>query len=103
VYLVAALVFLSASYHAIRNTALEILFVGLSCAVVVVSILARSRSLLFVGTIGLIAYISDFIAEHFEHNLNAPVFLMIVGFVLIATGAIAVRINNRFISDMKSV
>lgn len=103
VYFVAAFVFLSAAYHAIRHTPVEALFVGLSCAVVVVSIPARSRSLLFVGTIGLIAYISDFIAEHFEHNLNAPVFLMIVGFVLIAIGGIAVRINTRFIREMKSV
>jgi hypothetical protein len=45
----------------------------------------------------LIAYIGYFIAEHFENNLNAPIVLMFAGFLLIAIGAAAVRINNRYI------
>jgi hypothetical protein len=45
----------------------------------------------------LIGYIGYFIAEHFENNLNAPIFLMFAGFLLIAIGAAAVRINNRYI------
>lgn len=99
VYFFASLIFLSASYDAIRHTSIEVLFVGLACGIIFASTVARSRSLLLVGTAALIAYISDFIAEHFEHNLSAPVFLMIVGFMLIALGAAAVRINNRFIKQ----
>ncbi len=97
VYFVAALLFLGAWYHALRHTAAEVLFVGLSCGVVFLSVVARSRSLLAVGTLGLIAYIGYFIAEHFEKNLSAPIVLMIAGFLLIAIGAAAVRINNRYI------
>ena len=96
-YFFGALLFLAACYHALRHTAVEVLFVGLSCAVVFLSIVARSRSLLAVGTLALIAYIGYFIAEHFENNLNAPIFLMFAGFLLIAIGAAAVRINNRYI------
>ena len=102
VYFVAAFAFLSASYHAVRHTAVEVLFVGLASAVIVLSTAARSRTLLLVGTAALIAYICDFIAEHFEHNLSAPLFVMIVGFVLIAMGAVAVRINNRFITQREA-
>jgi hypothetical protein len=97
VYFVAALLFLAAWYHVLRHTAIEVLFVGLSCVVVFLSIVARSRSLLAVGTMALIAYIGYFIAEHFENNLNAPIFLMFAGFLLIAIGAAAVRINNKYI------
>jgi hypothetical protein len=97
VYFFAALLFLTAWYHALRHTAIEVLFVGLSCAVVFLSVVARSRSLLAIGTLGLIAYIGYFIAEHFENNLNAPIVLMFAGFLLIAIGAAAVRINNRYI------
>lgn len=97
VYFFAALLFLSAWYHALRHTSIEVLFVGLSCSVVFLSIVARSRSLLAVGTLALIAYIGYFIAEHFENNLNAPIVLMFAGFLLIAIGAAAVRINNRYI------
>ena len=96
-YFVAALLFLGAWYHALRHTAAAVLFVGLSCGVVFLSVVARSRSLLAVGTLGLIAYIGYFIAEHFEKNLSAPIVLMFAGFLLIAIGAAAVRINNRYI------
>jgi len=99
VYFFAALLFLSASYHALRHTAVEVLFVGLACGVVFLSTVARSRSLLGVGTLALIAYIVNFIAEHFAHNLNAPLLLVFVGFVLIATGAAAVRINKTYIRE----
>jgi hypothetical protein len=97
VYFLAALLFLAACYHLLRHTAIEVLFVGLSCVVVFLSIVARSRSLLAVGTMALIGYIGYFIAEHFENNLNAPIFLMFAGFLLIAIGAAAVRINNKYI------
>ena len=63
------------------------------------STLARSRSLLLVGTLGLIGYLSDFIAEHFANNLNGPLLLMLVGFVLIGLGAAAITINIRYIKQ----
>ena len=96
-YFFAAVLFLAAWYHVLRHSDVEVLFVGLSCAVVFLSVVARSRSLLAVGTLALIAYIGYFIAEHFENNLNAPIVLMFAGFLLIAIGAAAVRINNRYI------
>ena len=97
VYFFAALLFLGAWYHVLRHTAIEVLFVGLSCVVVFLSIVTRSRSLLAVGTLALIAYIGYFIGEHFENNLNAPIVLMVAGFLFIAIGAAAVRINNKYI------
>ena len=97
VYFFGALLFLAAWYHVLRHTAIEVLFVGLACGIVFLSVVARSRSLLAVGTLGLIAYIGYFIAEHFENNLNAPIVLMFAGFLLIAIGAAAVRINNKYI------
>ena len=97
VYFFAALIFLGAWYHVLRHTAIEVLFVGLSCVVVFLSVVARSRSLLAVGTLALIAYIGYFIGEHFQNNLNAPIVLMVAGFLFIAIGAAAVRINNKYI------
>jgi Predicted membrane protein (DUF2157) len=97
VYFFASLIFLSASYHAIRHSAIDVLFAGLACGTIILSTVTRSRTLLAVGTLALIAYIGNFIAEHFEDNLNAPILLMIVGFLLIAIGAVAVRINNKYI------
>ena len=97
VYFFGALLFLAAWYHVLRHTAIEVLFVGLACGIVFLSVVARSRSLLAVGTLALIAYIGYFIGEHFANNLNAPIVLMVAGFLFIAIGAAAVRINNKYI------
>jgi hypothetical protein len=97
VYFFAALLFLAAWYHALRHSAIEVAFVAVSCMVVFLSIVVRSRSVLAVGTLALIAYIGDFIGEHFANNLNAPIVLMFAGFLLIAIGAAAVRINNKYL------
>ena len=77
---------------------MEKLFLGLACAVIVLATVARSRSLLAVGTVALIGYIADFIYQHFAENLGAPLVLMAIGLVFIGAGAAAVRINSRYIA-----
>lgn len=98
-YFFGAILVLGVSYDWLRNTPAEILFLGLSCLVIYVSTLARSRSLLLVGTLAMIGYIGHYIAMHFANNLNAPVLLMLMGFILIGMGAIAVQINNKYIKS----
>jgi len=99
IYFVGSALFLATSFDWVRHTIAEVLFLGLACGVIFLSTLARSRSLLLVGTLGLIGYLSDFIAEHFANNLNGPLLLMLVGFVLIGLGAAAITINNRYIKQ----
>jgi Predicted membrane protein (DUF2157) len=90
---------LIASYDWLRRTPIELLFMGLACGVIFLSTVARSRSLLFVGTVALIGYLSWYINEHFGNNLNAPLLLMLIGLVLIGLGALAVKINNAYITQ----
>ncbi len=96
-YLIGATSFLAAAYDTMRRTPIEPVFVGLACGVIFLSTVARSRSLLAVGTVALIGYIGDFINEHFSDSLAAPVLLMVFGFLLIGVGAAAVRVHNRYI------
>jgi hypothetical protein len=90
---------MAASYDWLHRTPIEPVFMGLACAMVGLSTVARSRSLLFVGTIALIGYLGAYISEHFSDNLNAPIILMLIGFVLIGLGAVAVKINNTYITQ----
>ena len=92
-------VFLSAAFDWLHHRPIEVLFLGLACGVIFLSTVARSRTLLLVGTVALIGYIGDFIAEHFAHNLNAPLIVMLAGFLLIGLGVVAVQINNRYIKQ----
>ena len=96
-YFFGSVVFLTAAFDWLRHTPIEALFLGLACGVIFLSTVTRSRTLLLVGTLALVAYIGDFIAEHFAHNLNAPLAVMLAGFILICLGVIAVKINNKYI------
>jgi len=99
VYFCGSVLFLAVSYDWLDNKPFQILFLALACGTIFLSTVARSRTLLLVGTLALIFYIGDFMAEHFAHDLAGPIGLMVAGFMLIAIGAVAVRINNRYIRE----
>jgi hypothetical protein len=99
VYFFAAALLLEETYAWLRREPLEILFLGAACGVVVLAAVARSRSLLVVGTAALVGYIADFIYRHFADNLGAPLALMVIGLVLLAAGAAAVRLNAQYITQ----
>lgn len=98
-YLLGAMLLLVTSYDYLHDKPIEILFLGLSSATIYLSTLVRSRSLLLVGTLALIAYLGKYMAVHFADNLNAPLLLMLMGFMLIAIGVVAVKINNKYIKN----
>ena len=97
VYFFGAALALEETYSWLRREPLEILFLGAACGVVVLAAVARSRSLLVVGTAALVGYIADFIYRHFADNLGAPLALMAMGLVFLGLGAAAVRINAKYI------
>jgi hypothetical protein len=98
VYFVGSMLLLSAAYDWMRRGPIEFLFLGLASGMVVLATVARSRSLLVVGTVALVGYIADFIYQHFAENLGAPLVLMAIGLIFIGVGAAAVRINAQYIA-----
>jgi hypothetical protein len=98
VYFFGAALLLEETYAWLRREPAEILFLGAACGVVVLAAVARSRSLLIVGTAALVGYIADFIYRHFAENLGAPLALMVIGLVFLAAGAAAVRLNAQYIA-----
>jgi hypothetical protein len=98
VYFFGAVLALEETYAWLRRGPIEILFLGAACGVVILAAVARSRSLLVVGTAALVGYIADFIYQHFADNLGAPLALMAIGFVFLGLGAAAVRINAQYIA-----
>jgi hypothetical protein len=99
IYFFGAALLLEETYAWLRREPLEILFLGAASGVVVLAAVARSRSLLVVGTAALVGYIADFIYRHFAENLGAPVALMVIGLVFLAAGAAAVRLNAQYIAQ----
>jgi hypothetical protein len=101
VYFFGAALLLEETYTWLRREPGEILFLGAACGVVVLAAVARSRSLLVVGTAALVGYIADFIYQHFADNLGAPLALMAIGFAFLGLGAAAVRINAQYIAGRR--
>lgn len=82
----------------IENSAIEILFIAVASALVYVSTVVRSRTLLFVSTIAILAYIGYFSAKHFVESIGWPIALVLFGLLLIGMSAMAFKINKKYIT-----
>lgn len=77
----------------------EILFLGVSCGMIFLSTLARSRILLINATLATLSYIGYFTGKHFADTLGWPIALILMGFLLIGFSSFAVKINNKYIKQ----
>jgi hypothetical protein len=100
-YLAGSTLFFHGLFELVQRTAFELVFLAVACAGVFLSTWVRSRTLLFVCTIAILAYISYFTAEHFQDSLGWPLVLVVLGLVFIALSAMAMRINRRYISNSR--
>jgi len=98
-YLVGSAGFYYGLFDMLKHSPLEILFLAAACGGVFLSTWVRSRVLLSVSTITILAYISYFTSEHFQDSLGWPLVLILLGFVFIGLSALAIRINKRYISQ----
>jgi len=98
-YLFGSAWFLYGLFDLVQHSAIELIFLAAACGGVFLSTWVRSRTLLFVSTISILAYISYFTHEHFQDSLGWPLVLILLGLVFIALSAIAIRINKRYISN----
>jgi len=85
----------------VRDTAAEPLFLGLSAFLIYISTRARSRTLLLVGTVAMLCYIGYFTGKHFGDSLGWPIVLILTGGAFIGLGALALRINAKYIREAK--
>ena len=61
------------------------------------SVYMRSRSILVMSTLFLIAHVSYITSEYFADSLGWPISLVILGFVFIGLGYASVTINKKYI------
>lgn len=71
----------------------------LACSFMIyISTVVRSRTLLFTSTLATLGYIGYYSYRYFSHSLGWPVALIVMGFVLIGLGSLAMRLNRKYIS-----
>ena len=97
-YFVSSTAMLSELFSLLQHSVVEILFLGAACGVVFLSTWVKSRTLLFVGTVAILAYVGYYTAEHFSDVVGWPIALMLLGLLLLGLSAAAFRINRKYIA-----
>ena len=75
----------------------EIIFPGLVFGTLFLSVFLKSRAFLTFGTIYLMLYIIKITSEYFSGSLGWPLSLVLIGFLLIASGYLFIYIKNKYI------
>jgi hypothetical protein len=96
-YLVGAAALLSGFFSLVHRTPLEISFLAVAAGFVYLSVTLRSRALLFVATLALLAYTAWFTEEHFARSVGWPIALIAFGLFMIGLSAAAFRIDRDYL------
>jgi len=90
-------VFLYGVFDAVERTPLEIAFLGVAAGFVYLSVAVHSRTLLFVSTLGILAYTGWFTGQHFADSVGWPIALIAFGIFMIGLSALAMRIDRLYV------
>jgi len=93
-----SLIFFLVTFDIVRNTPYEVLYIGISCFMIFLAIIANSRILLINATLATLAYIGYFSGQHFPHTLGWPLTLIVMGFILIAFSSLVIKLNRHYFS-----
>jgi hypothetical protein len=96
-YFFGSVFFLAGLFDAVERTSFEILFMLAAVGLVYLSAAVRSRMLLFVATLAILAYTGWFTSEHFADSIGWPLALMAFGIFMIGLSALAVRIDRKYV------
>lgn len=98
-YFIGSLILMWSVFEAVESAPFELVYLGLAALLIFLSTYVRSRTLLFVGTLAMLSYIGYYTAKHFANTLGWPIALVIIGIALIGMGALAMRLNNKYIKQ----
>lgn len=101
-YFFGSVIFLSGFGAMVAGTSIELSFLGLACATIYASVLARSRVLLINGVLAMLGFIGYYSQEYFAQTIGWPITLIVSGGVMVALGVIAVKINKTYIAQKSS-
>ena len=96
-YLLGGAASLEGFFQLVEFTPFEITFVALAAGFVYLSVVLRSRALLLVSTLAILAYTGWFTRQHFADSVGWPIALIIFGFLMIGLSAVAFRIDRDYV------
>lgn len=97
-YFFGSIGFLGAAFSQVFDSvAWQLLYFLIVLAGLFLSVYMKSRSILIISTLFLIAHVSYITNEYFADSLGWPISLVILGFVFIGLGYASITINKKYI------
>ena len=96
-YFASAAAVLVATYDLVEHQFFEVATLAVAAGFVYLSTRIRSRTLLATGCIGILVYVGHYTREKFADSVGWPLVLILLGILMMALGAFAVRIHRRYI------
>jgi hypothetical protein len=96
-YFVGAAAVLGGVFDLVESSPVEVVFVAAAASFVYLSVVVRSRTLLVVSILAILAYTGYFTAEHFADSVGWPMALVGFGLAMIGLSALAVRLDRRYV------
>jgi len=90
-------VFLWGLFELVEDSVLELLFLLAACGMTYLGVWARSRSLNFASTAGILTYTAYFTGKHFADSVGWPIALIVIGLLMLGIGALALRIDRKYL------
>lgn len=78
----------------------EIVYPGLVFGAMFLAIYLRSRAVLILGAVFLVADIFKLTSEYFQDSLGWPLMLVLAGFLLIGVGYLVFYLNNKYLKGI---
>ena len=85
----------AASFDYFEESSFDVLLIGTSGGIIALSVFAKSRTLLTVGILSLLAFLGYFTDEYFKDIVGWPIALIILGFLMIGISVFAVKLGRK--------
>jgi hypothetical protein len=95
-YFLATVMFLGGAFSDFYNTSVESLFAVLCGFVIYLSVLTRSKAILFTSSLSLLGYIGRYTWLHFVDSVGWPVSLIIIGIAFIVLSGFVIKLQRKF-------
>lgn len=94
-YFVGSLLAYAGLFDLVQHTAVELLYLAVTAAVLYACVLLESRALLLTTVVAMLGFIGYYSAEYFANSLGWPITLVLMGVLFLVVGAIALKLKRR--------
>lgn len=85
----------AAAFDYLEDTPYDVLLIGVVALMILVSVLASSRSFLTISIISLLCYLAYYTDEYFKDVVGWPIALVIIGLIMIGVSSAAVKLGRK--------